>query len=258
MVELAPAHKIGLTLNSPLIAGGGALGFADEYADLIDFSTLGAFVTNALTLRPRTPAEGPRVVPFAGGVLLHTGLPNPGVSAAIRDYERKWARLGCPVIVSLAATTPEELGASVTKLEAVDSVAGIEIGFRDDEVLADAEFMLREALGRARQPVIVSLPAARALAFARMAEKVGAQALTVAVPRRGTWRVGEEWVTGRLYGPAFLPQSLLLVQEIRKLTELPIIGAGGVHSKEDVKAMLAAGAAAVRLDSVAWVKSLPL
>lgn len=252
MVELAPAHKIGLTLNSPLMVGGGTLGFADEYAELIDFTKLGAFVTSALTLRARTPAEGPRVIPVAGGVLMHTGLPNPGVSAAIRDYERKWARLGCPVIVSLAATSPEELGASVGKLEYVEAVVGIEIGFREDEVLADAESMLREAVSRARQPILVSLPPNRALAFARMAQKVGVQALTVAAPRRGTVRVGQDWITGRLYGPALFAQALQLVREVKAQTELPLVGAGGVHSQADVAAMLAAGATAVRMDSAAW------
>lgn len=245
MIELAPNHKIGLTLNSPLIAGGGLLGFADEYDNLIDFSKLGAFITNPITLRPRTPAEGHRVAQFPGGMLIHTGLPNPGLSTVIRDYERKWAKLGCPVIVHLAATTPEETVAAVEKLERVESVAGIEIGFRDDEPLAEAEVMLREAVQRSRQPVIVSVPFARALVFVRLAEKLGVQAITVAAPPRGTVRVGNDWLTGRLYGPALLPQSLQLVREIKQQTSLPIIGAGGVETQVDVEAMLAAGAVAV-------------
>jgi dihydroorotate dehydrogenase (NAD+) catalytic subunit len=251
-IELTPNHKTGLTLNSPLIAGG-LFGFADEYADLVDFSKFGAFITNPITFRPRTPAEGQRVAQFPGGMLIHTGLPNPGLSAAIRDYERKWAKLGCPVILHLAATTPEETLAAVEKLEGVDSVAGIEIGFRDDEALADVELMVRAAVQRCRQPLIVSLPFARATAFARLAEKVGAQAITVAAPPRGTVRVGDQWLAGRLYGPALLPQSLQLVREIRSQTALPLIGAGGVETKEGVEAMLAAGAVGVQVDKV-WTE----
>ena len=256
MIELAPAHKTGLTLQSPLVAGGGAFGFADEYAGLIDFSRLGAFITNPVTLRPRTPAAGIRVAPFPGGALLHTGLPNPGVSAAIRDYGRRWAKLGCPVLVHLAATTPDEVAASVEKLEPVESVAGIEVGLRDDEALADAELLLRAATSRARQPVVVALPAARAGAFARLAEKAGAQALTVTAPPRGVHWAQGDWVSGRLYGPALLPQALRLVREVRQQVSLPLIGAGGVHAPADVEAMLAAGAAAVRLDSAVWVTRL--
>ncbi|MBI5830667.1 MAG: nitronate monooxygenase [Chloroflexi bacterium] len=254
MIDLAPSHKTGLPLASPLIAGGGAFGFADEYASLVDFSRLGAFVTNPLTLRPRTPAQGTRVVPFPGGVLVHTGLPNPGLSAALRDYERKWTRLGCPVIVHLAADTVSDLINCVDKLERVDSVAGIEIGFRDDEPLTNAEALLRAAAQTARQPVIAGLPHARAAAFARMAEKAGAQALTVTAPPRGTlWREGN-WVTGRLYGPTLLPRALALVRELKTQTALPIIGAGGVHSRADMDAMLEAGATAVQIDSVVWVE----
>lgn len=253
MIDLAPSHKIGLTLNSPLIAGGGAFGFADEYASLVDFSRFGAFVTNPVTLRPRSPAEGPRVIPFPGGALIHTGLPNAGLSAVVRDCERKWARMGCPVVVHVAASTAEEVAACVERLEGVEAAAGIEIGFRDGEALADAEMMLREAVQRARQPVVVSLPHARAVAFARMAERVGAQAVTATAPQRGTLLHHGEWVSGRLYGPALLPQALSIVREIKKQTALPIIGAGGVHTKTDVEAMLEAGAAAVMVDSVVWV-----
>lgn len=256
MIELAPSHKIGLALNSPLIAGGGAFGFADEYAPLVDFSRFGAFITNPITLRPRSPADGPRVIPFPGGALIHTGLPNAGLSAVVRDCERKWAKMGCPVVIHVAATTPEEAAACAERLDRVEAVAGIEVGFRDDESLSDAESMLREMIQRARQPIIVSLPHARAAAFARMAERAGAQALTVTAPPRGTLRRGSDWVSGRLYGPSLLPSALSVVREIKKQTALPMIGAGGAHTKADVEAMLEAGASAVMVDSAVWVDAV--
>jgi len=254
MIELAPSHKIGLSLNTPLIAGGGAFGFADEYASLVDFSRFGAFITNPITLRPRSPAKEQHVLSFPGGALIHTGLPNPGLSTAIREYERKWAKMGCPVIVHVAATTADEVAVCVEKLERVESVSGIEIGFRDDEVTAEIELMIRAAVAGARQPVIISLPRERVLAVARLAEKVGAQAVTATAPPRGSLLQNGEWASGRLYGPALLPQSLSLIRELKSQINLPIIGAGGVHSKSDVEAMLAAGATAVMVDSVIWVR----
>jgi dihydroorotate dehydrogenase len=114
--------------------------------------------------------------------------------------------------------------------------------------------MTRAALQNAAQPVIVSLPFARAGAFARMAEKAGAQAVTVTAPPRGSMFWEGEWVRGRLYGPSLLPHALQLVRQIRSLVSLPLIGAGGVHSQADVEAMLAAGATAVMIDSAAWVE----
>jgi dihydroorotate dehydrogenase (NAD+) catalytic subunit len=82
---------------------------------------------------------------------------------------------------------------------------------------------------------------------------VGAQAITATAPPRGTLRVNGEWVSGRLYGPALFPTALAIVREIKKKTALPIIGAGGAHSKADIEAMLEAGAKAVMVDSAVWV-----
>jgi dihydroorotate dehydrogenase (NAD+) catalytic subunit len=253
IIELAPSHKTGLTLAGPVLAGGGAMGFADECAGLIDFSKLGAFITNPITYRPRTPAEGVRVVPVAGGTLVHTGLPNPGLSAALRDYERKWARLGCPLVLHLAATTPGETITAVERLERIDTVAGIELGFRDDAPLAEVEPILRDCVQRARQPIIASLPQARAAVFARLAHKLGAQAVTVAAPPRGMAWVNGELVKGRLYGASLLPHTLRLIDEIHSLVPLPIIGAGGIHTQADVDAVLEAGAVAAMVDSAVWV-----
>jgi len=253
MIELAPSHKTGLTLASPLIAGGGAFGFADEYASLVDFSKFGAFITNPITLKPRSPAREQQVIQFAGGVLIHTGLPNPGLSSVIQEHKHKWDRLGCPVIVHLAASDADEMSKCVERLENVESVAAIEVGFRDEEEIAAADSILRAAI-QSNKPIIVQLPHDRASAFARLSEKVGAQAMTVSAPPRGTMLKDGEWVQGRLYGVAVLPRVLRLIRQIKTQTSLPIIGAGGVHSKEDVEMVLAAGASAVQVDSAVWVE----
>lgn len=256
MIDLAPHHKIGLPLSSPLIAGGGAFGFANEYSPLVDFARFGAFITNPLTLRPRQPAAAQAVIPFPGGVLVHTGLPNPGLPAAIRSYERAWSRLGTQIVVHVAATGLDEVSGCVDLLERVELVAGIELGFREDESVEEAEAIMRAAVQRARQPIIVQLPRPRAPAFARAAERAGAQAVTVSAPPRGSmWDARlNSWIEGRLYGPALLPQTLNLIREIKKQTARPIIGAGGVHSPADAEAMLAAGAVAALVDSAVWVR----
>ena len=252
MIDLAPSHKRGLALRSPLLNSAGTLGFADEYAGLIDFARLGAFVTNPITARPRTPARGEHVYEFGGGVLVHTGLPNPGIGEAIRQFARKWARLPCPVVVHVAATTPDEVALCVQRLEAVDNVAGIELGFRDeigDEVAA-------ELIGAAQLgslPVLARLPLIRAEELCEVAVNAGAQALVVAAPPRGTMQLlGGEWITGRLYGPAYFPLALNAVRLVANKVKIPIIGAGGVHTLADAPAMLAAGAVAVEVDSAVW------
>jgi len=59
---------------------------------------------------------------------------------------------------------------------------------------------------------------------------------------------------GRLFGPSLFPQSLEIVSAAAKLG-LPVIGAGGVYSKEDAQAMLMAGALAVQMDAGLWLPS---
>lgn len=252
MIELAPHHKTGLTLSSSLIAGGGAFGFADEYASLVDFSKFGAFITNPITLKPRSPAREQRVIQFSGGVLIHTGLPNPGLSNAIREYEKKWGRLGCPVIVHLAADNVDEIEKCMERIDGVDGIAGVEIGFRDEEETVNVEAMIKAAARIGGKPVIVQVPRSRASSIARIVERSGAQSISLSMPR-GTMKHDGEWVSGRLYGAALLPQTIHLVRELKAQTSLPILGAGGVHSKEDVDVLLDAGASAVQIDSLAWV-----
>jgi dihydroorotate dehydrogenase len=57
--------------------------------------------------------------------------------------------------------------------------------------------------------------------------------------------------TGRLSGPALFPQALLTVRDAVQ-SNLPIIGAGGVGSKENADAMLSVGALAVQVDASLW------
>src|SRR5689334_8255143 len=107
-VDLAPLHKHGLTLNNPVLNAAGTLGFAQEARSLVALRTLGGFVTNPLTYRARTPAHGTNAVALPDGVLVHTGLPNPGLAAALRRWDKDWRRLGPPEIVHLAATNAGE------------------------------------------------------------------------------------------------------------------------------------------------------
>jgi dihydroorotate dehydrogenase (NAD+) catalytic subunit len=270
MIELAPHQKRGLALANPILNASGILGFAGEARGWVALPRLGAFVTNALTYKPRTSAHPPNAAPLPNGVLIHTGLPNPGVRAALRKWDHEWARLGPPVIVHLAATTPDEVRRSVEYLEQADGVGGVELGLRDDLSTAEAQSLIRAAVGG--PPLIVRLPLARAPELSQVAARAGADALTVSAPARASppgpisishqARNGEgatqdraekrKW-SGRLYSPECFPAALEAVRAVASQDlGLPIIGAGGIFSIENARTMLEAGAAAVQLDAVLW------
>ena len=77
----------------------------------------------------------------------------------------------------------------------------------------------------------------------------GAQAISIAAPRGAL--MTDHLVTGRLYGPSLFPQTLETVYSAAKIG-LPIIGAGGVWTKENADAMLSVGALAVQVDAALW------
>jgi len=248
--------KRDLDFRTPLMNAVGTLGFAPEARAAVEWADFGAFVTQPLSLRPRAPAAQPEMIPYPGGFLLHSGLPNPGFHAALKKNASRWAASELPIIVHLMADRPEETAQMVQKLENVENVAAAELGFAP--LLADDILMLALELSLGELPLIISLPWEQVLSLGPRLIQAGAAALSIAAPRGALplnteQRNTDHWklVSGRLYGPSLFPQTLGIVRDAARLG-LPIIGGGGVYSQENVEAMLSAGAMAVQVDSALW------
>lgn len=252
MIELAPHHKVGLSLRSPITPAAGSAGFSNEYTGLIDWRHWGAFVTNPVTARPRKPADDPVTIDLAAAVLIHRGIANPGIRTVIQEHKHAWQRLGVPVIVHVAGTTPDDVAECVVRLVIVEGVGGVELGFRDEEDEGAIAALIAAAVEVGGPPVFARLPIAHAAEFASMCVEAGADALVVAAPPRGMLPWGDGFVSGRVYGRGRLPLSLRAVWETAQRVNVPIIASGGVHAVEDARALLAAGAAAVQIDTLIW------
>lgn len=242
--------KRDLYFSKPLMNAAGSLGFAPDLRGLKDLGGLdqfGAFVTNPFSLRPRLPASQAAVIEYPGGFLLHTGLPNPGLSAGLKRYSAKWARADLPVIVHLMADRPEETQTMVRMLEEIENVMAVELGFAP--LLADDILLLTLEMCLGELPLIFCLPREQALSLGPRLVEAGADAISIAAPRGAL--MTDHLITGRLFGPSLFPQSLEIVQNAAKLG-LPVVGAGGVWSKENAEAMLSAGALAVQVDAALW------
>jgi dihydroorotate dehydrogenase len=225
------------------------LGFAPDTRADVPWNDFGAFVTNPLSMRPRKPTGHPVVLDYPGGFLLHTGLPNPGFSAAVKRYANKWADASLPVIVHLMADRPEETKRMVELLEGVDNVMAAELGFAplltDDIILTAIEMSLGEL------PLIVSLPMEQAVTLGPRAIEKGAAAVSLSAPRGSLNTDNRSLITGRLYGPSLFPQSLETVSRLVR-AGVPTIGGVGVYKAEQARVMIEAGAMAVQLDAVLW------
>jgi len=248
--------KTQLVLESPVIAAAGTFGYGNLYDDIVDFSKVGAIVTNPVTYTPRLPARGPRVIPLDAGVLVHTGLPNLGVSRAIKRWRVQWDKIDPRIILHLVATTVDEIEKSMAIIDNVDNIAAVELGLNDDTDWEAAEAFTRAAVGASEKPLLVRLPLADAYELAEPVAEAGAGAIVVSAPPRGTARDPHsgQLVGGRVYGPMLKPLALRMVGQLaRRVDNIPIIGAGGVNNPQDARDFLEAGAVAVQVDSVTWV-----
>jgi dihydroorotate dehydrogenase (NAD+) catalytic subunit len=253
-IPLTRPGKNSLIVETPVMPAAGVFGFGEQYRDLIDFDKLGALVTNPVTYKPWSPATGTRVVPLDAGLLVHTGLPNPGLSKVIAHHRTTWERLPVPIIVHVVATTVDEVRRCIHKLDEEETVAGIELGLNDGISTAEAQAAVRAATDRSDKPVLVRLPFGVTVDLAAAVADAGAGGLVICAPPRGTARdSGGRLVSGRLYGPMIKPLVLRLVGQIARRMDVPVIGAGGIHSPEDARDYLEAGAVAVQVDSATWI-----
>jgi dihydroorotate dehydrogenase (NAD+) catalytic subunit len=243
------AGKRDLVIRTPFTNAAGFLGCNGAARESIEFAALGAYITPPLSLQPRSPAGGPRLLPFPGGFLLHTGHPNPGLSAAIRHNRRHWAGLPCPVIVHLLAHGPEDARQAVRWIESVDVVAGLEIGLGEVDAHQAA---LVVAASTGEMPLIAHLPLGTAASVFVAAAEAGAQAVSIGAPRGALPGPDGTLVRGRLIGPAVFPIALRAVAQLAEQLRVPILAGGGVYRREQAVALLRAGAAVVQLDGVLW------
>jgi len=242
MIELAPNWKRNLTIANPILLAAGGY--------TTDAVSIGAFATLPTTLRPRAGAPLPRVGEIPGGILMRIGAANPGLSHILREYRRAWEQIKIPIVVAFASQGVNDWAAMARQLDSCAS--GIELQFNSTMDVQDAIRVVRSI---SELPILAKLDLENARAVAADCVQAGANALVIGRAPRGMKMIeGKEWF-GRLHGPAAKPLALKTLAEIRDTgLEIPLIGCGGIHSVEDAREFLAAGARAVEIDSAEWIE----
>jgi dihydroorotate dehydrogenase (NAD+) catalytic subunit len=251
----------GLVLRTPVIAASGPFGYGVEVADAVDLARLGGLVTRGTTRRPRAGHDAPRTADVPSGLLVGTGLQNPGIDAVIERYGDAWAKLRVPVIVNVCGESAGDMADVARRLEGVAGVAGLELnlscsnGGRAAFGLDDgAAGSLVAAVRRATDlPLIAKLTAAAGdvRAVARAVEEAGADAISAINTLPGLALDAERTAPllasgyGGVCGPTLRPIALRVVFEVAQAVGIPVIGIGGIATIEDALDMLGVGASAV-------------
>ena len=273
-VELAPRRKRGLLLANPVMTASGTFGSGLEFAKVFDIQKLGAIVSKATTLRPRSGHPQPRTAETPCGMLNAIGLQNVGVEALIRDVAPVWAAWRVPIIVNVSGDSVEEYGELAARLDGVPGVSGLELNiscpnvavgsmeFGQDPDLAAA--VTRAALRQTTLPVIVKLTpnVTDIAAVARAVAEAGADAVTaintvqgMAIDVRSRRPVISRVFAG-LSGPAIKPIALRMVYQVAAAVDIPVIGCGGISSGLDAIEFLMAGATAVQVGTATFSNPL--
>lgn len=226
----------------------GTLGFAPDARSPLDWALFGAFVTNPISQKPRKPAAHHRWQTSPGGAMLHNGHPNPGFRKVLRTYADRWAQSPIPVIAHLLGAEPEVIHRQVIRLEEMENILAVEIGFPDSISAAETGEVLTAARGEL--PVFARLPLMQATALAPAAMESGASAVSLGPPR-GAIPLEDGITAGRLYGAELLPLQFAVIRQLAEM-DIPVIGAGFITSHTQAAPFRQAGALAVQVDAALW------
>lgn len=260
----------GLRLRSPVLVASGTFGYGFD-APQVDRTALGAIVTKGTTLRPREGNAPNRIAETPSGMLNAIGLQNPGVDQIAGAYAPIWASWDLAVIVNVAGDSVDEYVAVARRLDGVPGIAGLELNISCPNVSDGLQFgveagraaRLTSAVRAAtRLPLFVKLTpnVTDIVAVARAVEDAGADAISAIntylgmamdVRRR---RPVLSRGGGGLSGPAIKPLALYAVWQVATEVRIPVIGIGGIATSNDALEFLLAGAAAVQLGTINYVR----
>lgn len=266
----------GVKLANPLMTASGTCGYSTEYADFVDLSRLGAFVTKSISREPRAGNEYPRVVETRAGMLNAIGLANVGLDTFLRDKVPQLEHLDVPVFVNVAGTSVDDYITVAEALENVPVVKGVELNIScpnvkagglqfgtDPRQVREVTSAVRDACRRNILIVKLSPNVTDIAETAAAAVEAGTDALSLintftamvidVHKRRPVLANG----TGGLSGPAVRPVAVYMVHrvysQVARDAGVPIIGLGGIQTVGDALEFLIAGATGLAVGTALFV-----
>jgi len=264
----------GLKMRTPVTTASGTFGYGTEYAELLDYSKLGAVTVKGVRPEPWPGNPMPRHVPVPGGLVNAIGLQGPGIDAFIAHYIPNYVRVvgkDVPMIVNIWGGSPEGYVETARRLDAVGAPVGaIECNVSCPNVKAGGhtfgqdplvlEKLVSAVRAATRLPLIVKLaPNVPDIApYAKACENGGADALALinTIPAMvidvETRKPVLANKTGGLSGRCVHPVAVKCVYDAHRVSKLPILAMGGVYEAKDAIELMLAGATAVAVGTATF------
>jgi dihydroorotate dehydrogenase (NAD+) catalytic subunit len=261
----------GISLDNPVIAASGTIGYGVEFEKMLDLNALGAIIVKGLSKEPIEGNPAPRLWEAEQGMINSVGLQNVGVRAFVRDKLPGLRGLKTKIIANVFGYAAEDYVEVARVLEDAEGLAAYELNvscpntkhggifFSSDPVcLGDLVQSIKAVVKR--RPLIVKLsPNVSAIEpLAKAAEQAGADAISLvntfvslaidAKTRKP--RIGAGF--GGLSGPAIKPIALRFVFQAARAVKIPVIGLGGIATGEDAAEFMIAGARAVEVGTASF------
>jgi dihydroorotate dehydrogenase (NAD+) catalytic subunit len=217
---------------------------------------LDAFVTKTVTPEPREGNRPARIAETEFGMLNAIGLANAGREQFLSRVLPALQALGRPIWVSVGGFAARDYAETCARLDG-ENVAAIELNLscpNVDEAPESAAEIVTACRAATALPVYAKLsPATWDVAeTARAVDAAGADGLSLVNTLRGValdinLRPALARGAGGYSGPALKPVALAAIHACRRVTQLPIVGMGGVRTGRDVLEFVACGATHVAL-----------
>lgn len=245
--------------------------FGEEMAAILDFNQLGALVPKSITKTVRKGNPTPRICETFGGMINSIGIQSKGLDYYQQITVPFYSKFSSPLISSISADSIDEFTEVSEKISQMEEVAALELNIscpnlkKDGMAFGMDANVTRDLVSAVRQvtdkPLIIKLSpnVTNIGVIALAAEDGGADALTVAntfiamaidVHTRKP-KIGN--VIGGISGPSIKPLVVRLIHQVYQVSNLPIIGCGGVMNGEDAIEMMLAGASAVQVGTANFV-----
>jgi len=261
-VDLA-VELCGMTLRTPLMPASGTL--AREALSEVE-GVYGAMLPKTTTPVARTGNPPPRVAETPAGMVNSIGLQNPGIERFLQDLDA--FDLGVPIFVSVAGDTVADFRGLCERLSGDERISAVELNLSCPNVecgglaFCAGPASVEEVVTACRaavsgKPILVKLTNEGVVENARAAESAGADGLTImnTIPALTVdARARKVLVRGGLSGPAIKPVALRAVYDVSGAINVPVVGSGGVASGTDVAEFMLAGATAVQVGTVSFVR----